>query len=290
MAYLHTNLVQDAMSLLGNSAYFRGTATGGSATTLLDSSSLVEKSEEDLIGGTIIVVRDAGGAGASPEGKWGTVSAFDATTFAMTIPTVTDLIAAGDEYMHISPQYPLTEIRNIVRLGLQRAGTFMRWDTSITTADDQTEYTLPVTLKLRPSNMSVYVEQEVGDTDNNRWRKLSGWDVIPSAAGSAATLVLPQLVSGRTIGIKYETLHPTLYNYNDVVDEAIHPVYAQLLVAAELFAWTGITDDNRDQANKVLADLAVAERRYKIQKPKRGAQLLTWQRDRFGNFPDEDTD
>lgn len=277
MAYLFTNLLQDAVAMLGNAAYFRGTATGGTATTLIDTS-LTEKSEEDLKNGTLIIVRDAGGAGASPEGKFGTVSAYVDATFTMTIPTVTDAVASGDEYMHISPQYPLVELRRLANLGLQRAGYFKRWDTSITTADDQTEYTLPVALK-PGKNLRVWIETDKDDSNDSRWKLVSNPRVIPSAAGVAGTLVIPQYDSGYTIGIEYEVLHPTLYAYSDVVDEAINPVLAQLLVAVEIFAWVGITDDNRDQANRILSDLADAKKFHKLPRVQNNPKYLIYTRE-----------
>ena len=276
MTYKLTNLFQDGVALLGNSAYFRGTATGGSATTLVDTS-LTEKSEEDLKNGTVVIVRDAGGVvDASPEGKLGAITAYTDSTWTMTFtPTMTELVAAGDEYMIVSPQFPLVDLRRIANLALQRVGTFKRWDTSITTADSQTEYTLPVALKLTPQNLRVFVATDT-DTNDYGWELVNGARIIPSAAGVAGTLVLPQLTAGYTVGIEYETTHPIVYNYSDVVDDAIHPVLAQLLFATELFAWVGITDDNRDQANKILSDLSEAKRMFKLPRVTRSPNFLTW--------------
>jgi len=275
--YTLSNLIQDGIALLGSSAYFRGVATGGSATTLADTT-LTEKSEEDLKNGTLIVTYDAGGAGASPEGKIGIVSAYVDSTFTMTFPTVTDAIVAGDYYMHISPQFPLPELKKIVGLALQRAGTFIRWDTSITTAGDQTEYTLPVGLKLHPQNLDIRVQTHLNDTDYNGWTAVTNYSLIPSAGGAVGTLVLPQFDAGYSVGIGYETVHPAVNIYNDPIDEAIHPVLAQLLFATELFAWVGIGDDNRDQANKVLSDLAEAKKLYKLPRLPRRIHYLTWGR------------
>jgi hypothetical protein len=277
MAYTLSNLLQDGIALMGNSSYFRSTATGGSATTLVDTS-LTEKSEEDLKSGTVVVVRDSAGTSVSPEGKFGVVSSYADATWTITFtPTMTDGVASGDEYMLISPQFPLVELRRIANLALQRAGTFLRYDTSLTTTADATEYSLPVTLKLKPQTLRVFIESHTGDSDDNRW-ELTNYRVIPGAAGAVSTLVIPQFSAGYTIGIEYETVHPALYAYSDVVDEGINPVLAQLLFATELFAWVGITDDNRDQANKILSDLSEAKRMHKLPRAHRNDNFLSWSR------------
>ena len=74
-----------------------GVATGGSATTIVDNPYRSEADDYWLYGSAWIVY-DAGGAGASPQGKYARISDSISTTWTITIGTVTDAVAAGDRY------------------------------------------------------------------------------------------------------------------------------------------------------------------------------------------------
>ena len=75
-----------------------GVADSGSATTLVDDALIGQGLHaKSFVGGFIRIVKDAGGAG-SPEGKIRPVTVFDPATGTVTFPTVTDAIAASDEY------------------------------------------------------------------------------------------------------------------------------------------------------------------------------------------------
>ena len=97
MAFLATNLVQNILSELGqlepNFGLFE--ATGGSATTFVNTGfgNFENPPEQDVFKNYLaIVVRDAAGANAAPEGKWSVCSAYADDTFTGTIATVTDAI------------------------------------------------------------------------------------------------------------------------------------------------------------------------------------------------------
>lgn len=276
MSYILSNLLQDGISLLGNSAYWRSTASGGSTTTLVDDSTKMDDmSREDLESGTVIVVRDGGGANAAPENEIGVVSSYDSSSKTMTIPALTAAIASGDEYMLIGPQYPLIELRRIANLALQKLGVFPHWDTSLTTAQNQTEYDLPIADQFDRHRLEVYVQSIDGVSGDNGWKIVPKYMIIPASPGVAETLVIPQQAAGLTLGIRYYSVHPKVYSYDDVIDEAVHPTLAQLLFAVEIMSWLGITDDNRDLANKLLSDLADAKKEYTI-KRKMTNNFLVW--------------
>jgi hypothetical protein len=261
MSYTLSQLLQDSIALLGSSAYFRGTATGGGTTSIIDTT-LLEKSEEEITGGTAFIVRDAGGAAALPESRFAKATGYTSSSYTIAITTI-EAVGSGDEYMFVSPQYPLIELIRIVNLSLQRIGVLKRWDTSLTTASSKTEYALPIAMKLHSNNMAVWIQGNKTNALDNDWKR-SSFRIVESTPGVAGILIIPQYASGYKIGIEYEITHPAVYAYSDIIDEAIHPVLAQLYVATELFAWIGITDDNRDQANKILNDLAEAKRLYSL--------------------------
>ena len=79
-----------------------GTATGGSSSTLDDTTRLksTQLSANDWQGGWLRVGKDAGGAGAAPENEHQPITAYDPTTNGRITfnPTVTAGIASGDEY------------------------------------------------------------------------------------------------------------------------------------------------------------------------------------------------
>jgi hypothetical protein len=125
-----------------------GVATGGSATTIVDNPYRAEANDYWLYGSAWIVY-DAGGLGASPQGKFARISANVASTFTITIGTVTDAIAVGDRYA-VSRKFAgstpwLDVIIQHVNDALAEIGSIPLVDiTSITTAADQTEYSLPI--------------------------------------------------------------------------------------------------------------------------------------------------
>ncbi len=129
-------------------------ATGGSVSTIVDSklvNYLADSNENDyLIDWTAIIIRDADGAGAAPEGEFNRISAYGATG-TITVPdnwSGTSQVAVGDAYMYISPDFPVYDMIEVVNDALQseHIGKIPVPDTSLITAANQTEYTLPSAL------------------------------------------------------------------------------------------------------------------------------------------------
>lgn len=205
-------------------------ATGGSATTIIDTNTNYT-SDNALLGGTAIVVRDAGGAGASPEGRFARISAFVASTKTFTIDTVTDAVASGDSIQLCTPRIKLAQMIQAVNDALTNLGTISLVDTSLTSAANQTEYALPVALKIERL-LDVQYQTNINDSDNNQYRSIMGQvDYVPAAPGSTGLLILPQLPASRTIKLIYAGVHPTLSAYSDKVSETIEE---ELVVAAAI--------------------------------------------------------
>ena len=196
-------------------------ATGGSTTTLVDSNTL-ETATDAKKGGTIIVVYDAGGASAAPEGEFSRISAFNAGTFTFTVDAaLTAAIASGDRVMIANPKITLQNMIDAINGALRDLGRITLINTSLTSAVQQTEYALTVGLK-QADIIDVLYNTKLNDTNDYQWESIKSQSrVETSAAGTSALLYLPQLPTGRTIRIIYEGTHPLLTAFSSVVSETI---------------------------------------------------------------------
>jgi hypothetical protein len=211
-------------------------ATGGSATTIIDTNTQYT-SDDALLGGTAIVTRDAGGLGVSPEGKFSRITDFVASTKTFTIDTVTDAIAAGDSILLATPRIKLPQMIQAVNDGLTDIGTISLVDTSLTSAASQTEYALPVGLKIKRL-LDVQLQTVTNDSNDNKYYSVLGMmQYIPAAPGSTGLLILPQLPQSKTIKIIYEGVHPVLSAYSDVISETIQEELAVAAAINKALTW-----------------------------------------------------
>ncbi len=279
-----SNLLQNIYSDLGQTPknYGNFTATGGSATTFVNSAwgDLESPPETDAFKNMIaFVVRDAGGANASPEGKWGRISAYVDSTYTGTMATVTDAIASGDEIMIASQdKFPLQEVIFRVNRALQNLGTIAIRNTSLTTDSSTVAYTVPLALKTYPPIMIQY-----GD-DTDGWETISNWSFEPTSSGSTGRLILPALPSGYTIAYFYNGLHPNVNAYNSVIEEAIHPKVATAAAVIEVLSWYNRLDENQGSNDFFLwlegeyrdKHLPMAKMENPIWKPKHAPRYSTF--------------
>lgn len=211
-------LMRDAFTEIGSMQF--GTETAGGSSTVLTDTTL-SMTADGLIGGTAFVLS---ADGAAPEGEYYKITDNTATT--ITLATLSAPIASGDVWGYISKEFKTESLLHLVNIGLDYIGQIGAQDTSITTADSQTEYTFPLTLKAGKI-MGVYLQTNTSDANDNRWYPLNEWHVIPNVGGTTATLVLPQMASGHTILIEYVGLHPDVTAFDDFIHESIHPELAK---------------------------------------------------------------
>lgn len=192
------------------------TATGGSTTTIVDT----KRPEPDnvYVQGTALVIYDAGGAGAAPEGEWGVISAYASDT--ATIPTLTAAVAAGDRYAIIPPRYPLDMLIDKINLTLTSILVPAYDATSLDTVAGQTEYTLPAAVT-RNNLRRVFVQTDTG-TSNNLWLEVRDWSVIRKGTGTQDVLVFGEREASRDIRLDYVTQHSPIYLPTDTINEAVH--------------------------------------------------------------------
>ena len=251
MAFLATNLVQNIYNELGqidpNFGLFE--ATGGSATTFINTSfgNFENPPEQDAFKNQLaIVVRDAGGASADPEGRWALCSAYADATYTGTIATVTTAIASGDVVMLAKQdKFPLQQVLFAINRGLEQLGDLpTNADTSLTTAAQQTEYDIPVAVKR--GLKQVWVQGATGDANDNQWYRIYDTRNEYTGGGTASILYLPQLSSGYTIRLIYDGVHPYVGAYNTVINEYVHPNVATAASIVKLLQWYNRRDENQD--------------------------------------------
>lgn len=245
MAFLASHLVQNILRELGQvELLHQFDATGGSAITFVNNNfnNFETPPDQDAFKNYLaIVVRDAGGASASPENKWAVCSAYDDSTWTGTIATVTDAIASGDTIMLAKQdKYPLPHILNAINQGLESLGDIPNnKNTSLTTVSSQLVYDIPVGVKRGLKRVEVEI-------DNDYWVEATDARVELSGTNTASKLYLPEYDSGLSIGLVYDGVHTKISAYNDVINEYVHPRVATCVSIIKLLEWFNRRDASQD--------------------------------------------
>lgn len=279
-SYLAYQLLRDALSEFGDLS--DGQATGGSTTTIIDTNRETGEDQTAFDEATAIVTYDAGGAGVAPEGQWSRITGYtpSTNTFALA-STLTAAVASGDHYVVTSNLFKHTELIRLMNEALRhrKLGTNVPvTDTSITTANNQTEYTLPAAIKEKDIRR-IWLQTNLNDANDNQYTPIQKWRVTYSAAGSAALLVLPQCASGHAVHIEYLGTHPAITAYNSPISEYIPPDLAVALFVERLAS--GLSAKAQHSAapfrmgwDKAADQLEEAFRRnWPLNKPRRQPQL-----------------
>ena len=253
-----------------------GTATGGSATTVIDTVYLTHD-DDFWNGGTVWITYDAGGAGGSPEGKWGRITDHDNATKKITFtPTVTDAIVATDLYAVADVQFPRDTIVSQINRSLSDMGRVVYTDTTtITTADNQTEYTLPTGLAAGDLK-EVWLQTEDSDADDNRWTIVKNWYIQVTATGTAEELIFQyQYASGYAIKLVYVAPHPELSLYTDKLSETVplnNIVYPAVL---NLLRWKKAATENPKYDTEIVKYETKVAQLQPLPTPRKQGRLLT---------------
>lgn len=257
MAFTASNLVQNILTELGqvDPTFGLFEATGGSATTFINTSfsNYENPPETDFFKNMLaIVVRDAGGASASPEGKWSLCSAYDDSTQTGTIATVTDAIASGDTIMLAKQdKFPLQSILFAINRGLESLGDLpTNADTTLTTASNQTEYNIPVAIKR--GLKQVWIQGKTTDSNDNQWIEVHDRRNELTSGNTASILYIPQYPDGRTIRLIYDGVHAKVTSYSSIINEYVHPNIATAVSVLKLLEWYNRRDENQDSQSYYL--------------------------------------
>ena len=252
-----------------------GTATGGSATTLIDT---VYRDEDDDFwnGGTLWVVYDAGGSAAAPEGEWARITNHVSSTKTLTITALTAGIAASDLYAVSDDEFPRGTIVSQVNRSLADMGRIVYTDTTtITTADDQTEYTLPTGLA-GGDLKQVWLQNDDDDADDNLWTEIFNWSIQVTATGTAEEMILEyQYASGYALKLVYIAPHPEMYTSASKLSETVplnNIVYPTVL---NLLRWKRRQTENPKYDVQILKYEIKVNELAPLAAPSKSGKLLT---------------
>jgi hypothetical protein len=146
-------------------------------------------------------------------------------------------LAEGDKILYTGSDFPLHDMLEVVNDALRYLGEVPVPDTSITTAEDQTEYTLPAALVGRQL-LDVEIQGQTGDADDNQYVPVENFDTLPPAMpGATSTIVLPQMSSGFTVRLTYLGIHPRVTDFDDFISKFIHPELLHSVVFAHAIQW-----------------------------------------------------
>lgn len=249
-----THLLQQGFRKLRNTRI--STATGGSTTTIVDSKLidyLGDSNEDDILnGGTVILIKDAGGASAAPEGEIRYIDDYTSATGTITFTAMTAAPAAGDTYMLVSRDFPLYDMLEVVNDALAYLGQVAPTpDTSLTTVVSQTEYTLPIAMQGAQLLNVTYQ-----DSGNDRNIPIDGWYVKPATAGSTGVLVIPDIGAAETLEVTYLAAHPKVSVYSDYISKAVYPDVAVRSFVAHAWEWLNHNSGSADDLSRQTEDRA----------------------------------
>lgn len=198
-----------------------GTATAGAATNITDTVDLLNVYPDDWFNnGSAWILYDAGGAGASPEGKFARVTDFVKATGVATIVTVTDAVAAGDRYGIATAKFPLSQLIAKINEALDETPIKVVDVTTLTTAGSTTEYTLPAAVLEQSINVWIQGQDVTGD---NHWIEWNDWYIQETGIGTQKKLVFrTQPPYPYDLKLEYIIPHPALNIYTDKLDEQVN--------------------------------------------------------------------
>ena len=215
---------------------FEGTATGGSQTTVIDTTYLLNRFEDDVFNaGTVWILYDAGGAAAAPQGEMARITDFVKTTGVVTCGTLTAAVASGDRYAIADDMYTKDVIIQAINQVLGEIPIPAIDDTTVETDTDITEYTLATTML--DQNIEVWINTN-DETDNNYWIRTYDWYIQDAVTGTGKELIFRnQPPEPYHVRIKYWTPHTPLYATSDKLYESVDINRVVLGAAYRLLLW-----------------------------------------------------
>lgn len=208
---------------------YSGVATGGSATTLVDTVRLQNQFADDWFNlGTLFMVDTTDDL--APKGEMARISDFTQSSGTVTVPAAALTVApgAGDRYALCGERFNLDRIIDAINQVLLKIPVRTEDITTITTAGSQTEYSLPT--GVLGDDIEVYLQGHTSDTDDYQWTPMHNWYISETGTGTAKLLILgSQPITGRLLKIVYLAPHSPLYVYSDKLREDVeinHVIYA----------------------------------------------------------------
>lgn len=228
-----SDIVRGAWTELGQLSIVQ--ATGGSATTIVDTNTKYT-TDNALLGGTAVVITTTDGL--TPQGKFSRISAFNASSKTFTIDTVTDAIGSGDTIGLARPTIPMHQMIQAVNDALKdHIGTISQVDVSLTSQSGNATYTLPEGMYIKKL-LDVQIEPGGTNSPNidEAYHSIMGQvEILPTPTGGQ--MISHGLYAGKEIKIIYEGLHPKLTLYNDKVHESVQEGLLKAATVDKALSW-----------------------------------------------------
>lgn len=215
------------------------TATGGSATTVIDTNTSFT-TDDALLNGTAIVISTTDGL--TPQGKFAKITDFVASTKTFTIDTVTDAIGAGDIIGLSGRKIPLLQwIRSANDALKDHIGTISKVDVTLTSSAGIATYTLPagvwikklIDIQIEPGGLADIITDPQSLSPYHSI--INRVEILPTATGMQ--MLSHDLPSGKIIKIIYEGTHAELTAYNSTVHESIPEALMKAATIEKALTW-----------------------------------------------------
>lgn len=277
-----THKVASALQILSE-----GKATGGSTTTIIDTS-LRTEADDYWNYGSAWIWYDAGALSADPEYSFSVISDFANSSSTITLrDTLTAAVSSGDKYSvcrRIGKDAWIDIIIQKVNDALREIGPIPQVDvTTITVADNKKEYSLPITAGMRLKRVFNATNLDAND---NEWHEIFNWDITPGTPGNQPTLILPeQEVTGYGIRLDYLDYHPEMQIAADVMSDHIPLDLVVYPAALACMYWRRELHNGSDKWDAVIGRLEgrVAELKLTsmVEKPTRPGKIMRidWTKD-----------
>lgn len=282
-AYVLFDLVYRVARELG--VAFEGTATGGAAGQLTDNIFLKNRFGDDYFNaGTLLLLYDAGGLGASPQGEWARITDYAQNPGVIFHENFLAPEGVGDRYAAIGAEFTLDTLIQNINMALNSIQIPYIDITTITTEEDKTEYTLPT--DLLDQDINVYI-QRASTTDNYLWLQVYDWYIAETAVGTAKELIFrTQPPAPYIVKLEYWKQHPSLNVRTDKLAEAVNIDRVSVESALRCLMWKKAQKSQADpildmRLGEMSSRVAAMRAKYPIRK--RGPKLATLGRiDNFG--------
>lgn len=221
------DLIKELANLIGDTR--QGAATGGSVTTLVDTT-LIE-SDGVYNGGTLFIELSPP---VTPR-----ITTWTQSTYTFAFPTLAAGPSSGTPYTVVSHKYPLDVLKKAVNQALAEVGSIMDVDETLTIVADQERYTIPATA----SNDIRRVE--LGTVNEGEWDIHYYWKV---EGGQLRFLAYAPSDTSQTVRLHFVKQHAALSALDDELDEQVDRRLLLALAAKFAYLWRNIKS-KRDEVD-----------------------------------------
>ena len=232
--------------------FVRGTATGGSTTTLID---IVGRFEgEDFFDNGTLFIKSGNNVD-----KALVISAWNGATKTFTFPTAL-ACAAADIYAAIPKDFPKGVMVESINQVLAKLGELPKTDVTLPTVANQEEYALPTgvddvkRVEIAHSLVTPYLY-----VPHQNWKEREGKLVFDTYYEPAAT--------GYKIRLSYNADHAEVNADSDLISDLVHPQLLTWRAAVYALRWRMIR--NPEEVGGRINEAMAQEARYARKAPKK---------------------